>query len=199
MMKAICLFASNSAMRFACLRATKPLLLYIALGGFALATSCSKPKIEPLGQASSERDYTLGKKVTFGQSGDSERFRVSGWSATEKEITWSEGRSAVLQFAGLPSSTSLRLKMTLAALTSPPQLPAQTVEVYANGQKIADWQVSGKAEFTALIPSQSATENTTLKIELRIPQAKSPKELGISDDPRVLGISCFDMVIDKVG
>jgi hypothetical protein len=199
MMKATCLLASDSPVRSAPFAVTKAVLLHMALAGFFLVTSCSKPKVEPFGQAGSERNYTLGKKIIFGQAGDSERFRTSGWSSTEKEITWTEGPIAVLQFAGLPPSTSLRLKMTLLPLTSPPRLPSQNVEVYANGQKIADWQISSKAEFTALIPPTREGPEAALTIELRIPQAVSPKELGLSDDPRVLGISCFDLTIDKVG
>jgi hypothetical protein len=173
-------------------------LLLIAAAGFFLATGCSKTKVKPLNQ-STGRDYTLGKKIVFGESGDSERFRVSGWSSTEKEITWTEGPLAVLEFTGLPSSTPLRLKMTLSALVNPPQLPSQPVEVYANGQKIASWEVTGKAEFTALIPPKREADEETLKIELRIPKAVSPKELGLNNDPRVLGISCFDIMIAKAG
>jgi hypothetical protein len=89
--------------------------------------------------------------------------------------------------------------MTLAALINPPELPAQPVEVYANGQKIADWQVSGKAEFTALVPPKREAQDATLTIELRTPKAVSPKALGLSNDPRFLGISCFAMMIDKAG
>lgn len=170
---------------------------FIVAGLSALSVGCSKSKVEPFNQAGSEKNYSLGKKVIFGEDGDSERFRVSGWSATEKEITWTDGPVAVLQFAGLPASTSFRLKMTLAALVNPPELPAQPVQVFANGEKVAEWQVVDKASFTALIPPKDDT--TTLNIELRLPKAVSPKDLGISSDARVLGVSCFDIVITKVG
>lgn len=175
-------------------------LFFLTVGALIIATGCSRVKVGPLDQAgSTERNYTLGKKITFGESGESERFRVSGWSSTEREITWTEGSSAILQFTGVPLSSSLRLKMTVLGLVNPPQLPSQPVEVYANGQKIAEWQVAGKAEFTALIPPKSEANEATLKIELKIPKAASPKELGLSDDPRVLGISCFDLLITKIG
>lgn len=168
----------------------------VALG--LLIVGCTKTKIEPLQQAG-DKTYTLEKKVAFGEAGDSERFRVSGWSNTEKEITWTEGQNAVLEFAGIPASTSLRLKMTLAGLVNPPELTAQPVEVYANGQKVATWDVSGKATFTALIAADAIGRDGVLKIELRTPKATSPKALGLSSDPRVLAISCFDLVISKAG
>jgi hypothetical protein len=175
------------------------IFFHLALAGSLLAAGCSKTDVEPVSDTRSAKNYTLGKKIVFGESGDSENFRVSGWSSTEKEITWTEGQRAVLQFSGVSSASPLRLKMTLSALTNPPQLPSQPVEVYANGQKIATWEVTGKAEFTALIPSKTGGQDDALKIELHIPKAVSPKELGLNSDPRVLGVSCFDLVINKVG
>jgi hypothetical protein len=169
----------------------------LALG--FLVVSCSKAKIGPFQSTGPEKTYALQKRIEFGEAGDSERFRVSGWSNTEKEITWTEGQSAVLEFAGLPPSISLRLKMTLAGLVNPPQLSAQTVEVYANGQKVATWEVSGKADFTALIAPDAVGSDGMLKIELRTPKATSPKALGLNSDPRVLGVSCFNLVINKAG
>jgi hypothetical protein len=173
-------------------------VLCLAAASIIGATSCSKTKDSSGQDTSTGRNYTPGKKVLFGLSGDSERFRVSGWSTTEKEITWTEGPSAVLEFTGIPSSASLRLTMTLAALVTPPRLPAQPVEVYANGKKLADWEVIGKAEFTALVPPRSAGDGETLRIEFRIPKSVSPKQLGLSDDPRVLGVSVFDLTLNKI-
>jgi hypothetical protein len=163
-----------------------------------VGTSCSKTKDPSTQDGSTGRNYTLGKKILFGVSGDSERFRVSGWSTTEKEITWTEGHSAILEFTGIPPSPSLRLAATLSPLVMPPQLLVQSVEVYANGKKIADWEVIGKAEFTALIPPRTDGNGDTLRIEFRIPKSVSPKQLGLSEDPRVLGVSCFDLVLNKI-
>lgn len=173
-------------------------LFCIAVTGMFLAAGCSKAKDPLIDNGATGRNYTLGKKVLFGVSGDSERFRVSGWSTTEKEITWTEGHSAVVEFTGIPSSSSLRLTATLAALVTPPQLPAQPVEVYANGKKIADWEVIGKAEFTALLPPRTDQPGDSLRIEFKIPKSASPKQLGMSDDPRVLGVSFFDLVLTKI-
>jgi hypothetical protein len=174
-------------------------ILLCVMAVAALATSCSKSKVEPFSPVQSGRDYTVGKKILFGESGDSERFRVSGWSSTEKDITWTEGPLAVLQFTGISAASSVRIKMTLAALVKPPELPSQHVEVFANGQKVADWEVTGKSEFTALIPSGGGGKGNALTIELKIPKAASPKALGLSDDPRVLGLSCFDLTISETG
>ena len=97
--------------------------------GLIILANCSKENVEPLNNAASPQEYQLGKKVLFGEAGDSEKYRASGWSHTEKDITWTEGNAAVLQFSGLPAATPLRLKMTLAALVKPPELPLSLIHI----------------------------------------------------------------------
>ena len=107
--------------------------------------------------------------------------------------------AAVLAMRVSPTNEPVALKMRLAGLTKDPEVPAQPVEVYANGTKVADWQVGDKAEFTALIPPNATGDGNLLKLELKIPKAISPKALGQSQDPRLLGVACFDLVIEKAG
>ena len=73
--------------------------------------------------------------------------------------------------------------MTLSGFTNPPELPAQPVEVYANGIKVADWQVGDKAEFNGLDSRQNATgDGKLLKLELKIPKGGITKALGQGQD-----------------
>jgi hypothetical protein len=81
--------------------------------------------------------------------------------------------------------------MKLGGLIHPPDLPRQNVAVYANGEKIADWEVSEPADFTAPIPPALTTNTEDLNIELRIPDAASPQSLGVSYDGRLLGVRCY--------
>jgi hypothetical protein len=77
--------------------------------------------------------------------------------------------------------------MMISALTNPPDLPFQPVEVLANQKQVAQWEVSSVGEFRAIIPAE-AVIGSTLEMELRTPKATSPKALGQSEDPRVLGV-----------
>lgn len=76
----------------------------------------------------------------------------------------------------------------MSALTNPPDLPFQTVEVLAHQKQVAQWQVSSVGEFTVIIPAEAVSAGSTLEIEFRTPKAVSPKALGQSEDARVLGI-----------
>ena len=48
-------------------------------------------------------------------------------------------------------------------------------------------------EFSAPIPQEITRRGGLLRITLKIPKATSPKALGMSTDPRVLGVSCYDL------
>ena len=145
-------------------------------------------------------DYELGKVVRFGTGGGSERFRVSGWNATEKDATWTSGETAKLLFPIARSDQPLSLQMRLASLSGVLQTAnasAQPVEVFVNGQKVADWNVSAAADFAARIPVELVRDGGHLAIDLKTLKAASPKSLGIGEDARVLGVFCFSFVLTK--
>lgn len=95
------------------------------------------------------------------------------------------------------SPNGLTLHIVMAALIKAPELPAQPVEVYANGQKIADWEAGNTAEFDAAIPGAITRFGGTLTIEFRTPKAVSPKALGLNPDPRVLGICVRSLELQR--
>ena len=141
-------------------------------------------------QALQSTRYTLGETIKFGAGGGSERFRLRGWSQTEAAFTWSVGASASLVFSIEPQSQPLLLRARLGG--RPP------VEVFANDEKIAQWEVSSPAEFTATIPAHLVAEGGALIIELKTPNAASPKSLGAGEDVRELGIQCSEVAITKL-
>jgi hypothetical protein len=164
---------------------------------FLIATACWCAATFASARAaenSSDKSYKLGDTINFGVNGNSERFRVSGWSQTEKEFTWTEAKGATVSLELPAVSGDLTLKAKLVGLIHEPELPYQPVEVYINGEKIADWQVSAPADFTAIIPQKIAATKK-LTIELRTPKSTTPKALQMNDDARVLGIACFEMRI----
>lgn len=158
-------------------------LAFAALAGSALTlVSCRRSE-----DASNDVPSIIGRRIQFGQSGGSEPYRTTGWSNTEEKFTWTEGNLAKLTLPIGSRKGALKLRMMMSALTNPPELPFQTVEVLAYQKQIAQWQVSSVGEFTAIIPAE-AIAGSTLEIEFRTPKAVSPKALGKSEDPRVLGI-----------
>jgi hypothetical protein len=143
-----------------------------------------------------DKAYALGTVISFAVGGGAERFKVAGWSKAEPEFTWTEGKGATFSVEVPTGESALALRMKLVGLIHPPEVSYQPVEVYVNGQKVADWQVAAPANFTATIPKALAATKK-LEIELRTPKSTTPKALKMNDDVRVLGVACFEMEITK--
>jgi hypothetical protein len=171
--------------------------LGIALGLVALAGCDRSETAIGAGPAPAAAAVQLGTKISFGEGGNAGPYKVSGWSTTEAKFTWTEGSSARLKIPIAPANDPISIKFTMAALVKPPELPFQPVEVYVNDQKIAEWQVGTTAEFAAAIPASITKPGGDLTVEIRTPKATSPKSLGLSADPRVLGICCLDLELAK--
>jgi len=166
----------------------------VAALALVMLSACSKSNAPETSVPGSDVNLAYGTKVSFGTGGNSEPLRVSGWSGTESQMTWTEGTAAVLAMRVSPTNEPVLFKMKLAGLTKDPELPYQPVEVYVNDQKVADWQpVADPAEFSASIPQEITRRGGLLRITLKIPKATSPKALGMSADPRILGVACFDL------
>ena len=160
-----------------------------------LSLSCNRSPTADRSPEPAEVPY--GTKIVFGQGGNSEPYKVSGWSKTEEKFTWSEGSSAQLRIPVSATEDAISLKMKIAALIKLPDLPFQPVEIWVNDQKIAEWQVGDTAEFTAAIPHDLTKHGGALKILIKTPKATSPKALAVNADPRVLGVCCFDLEMSK--
>jgi len=142
-------------------------------------------------------EVPYGTRIVFGQGGNSDSYKVSGWGRTEEKFTWSEGTSAELRIPVAATDDIIVLKMRIAALFKAPELPFQPVEIYINGQKIVEWQVGDTAEFAVAIPHDITKLGGVLTLNIKTPKATSPKTLGLSADPRVLGICCLDLELSK--
>jgi hypothetical protein len=86
--------------------------------------------------------------------------------------------------------------MSLEGLTGM-GLPFQPVRIEANGREIANWDVSTKQDFTAVIPADVAMASDPLTLTLQIPKATTPASLGQNKDVRTLGVHAFDLEISQ--
>jgi hypothetical protein len=71
------------------------------------------------------------------------------------------------------------------------------VELDINGSKVADWKVGGRSEYAAPIPPEITKRGGEIAIELKIPQAFSLKSVGMGEEARILGVSCFKVFLTE--
>ncbi|WP_088282566.1 DUF7024 domain-containing protein [Ideonella sp. A 288] len=132
--------------------------------------------------------YRLGDTIDFGRAQPFLSRR--GWSPHEDWGTWSDGPVAEihLQLAATDRPRHLTLEV-LPMLVPQKGLGAQTVTVHANGQPLGTRRVTSAQTLSFDIPEAAwAGTDGLLRLRLDLPDAASPRQLGLSRDPRQLGI-----------
>lgn len=133
--------------------------------------------------ASARYEATLAEGIQFDTKPDYPVFieSVTGMSGYEKTGRWTEGPKVVFAFAQ-PLPTNFTLKIEIAGVFGPNTDKAVKVQV-------GDWHgefVPGvkPKRYDLMVKTKAPSDS----IELTVPEPKSPKELGVSDDPRQVGI-----------
>ena len=127
--------------------------------------------------------------LDFGSSGKGVRYLRVGWSAPEDWGTRSVARYATISLPTSPTQVhSIVIDFANAFVT--PSHPVQRVEIDVNGSQAFFGSISersGTIEFK--IPEAAKSDSFKgIKMEFRLPDAASPKEMGIGSDVRTLAI-----------
>jgi hypothetical protein len=121
----------------------------------------------------------------------SERYLKEGWSTAGEGGRWTDGRRAKLSIPlGKESPQELALRIRFIPFINPRQ-ERQRVVVLVDGKEVQRWQLTREQvetrEFS--LPVSALKPGTHLDVTLDFPDARSPMELGISDDTRVLAMN----------
>ena len=139
--------------------------------------------------------YSFGEKLRFGAGSRGRRFLGAGWSAPEPGHCWSDGPRATiaLPLAHAPTGDVV-LRMRCRGYRPSPAAPAQQVRVTLGGQPLATFEAGDMAWHELSVPRDHAAGGE-LVVGLEFPRAASPAALGISGDPRTLGITLDALVL----
>ena len=139
--------------------------------------------------------------VDFRPGGNSQAFLGEGWSEKADEWAhWTDGPRATLRLARQQADNAQggQLEMTLSAFVSP-RHPRQRVMVSLNGRQLGVLELTeaqvGKGPATIHLPVPSGVDSCggDLLLTLDLPDAQSPKSLGMSDDFRRLGVAMIEL------
>ena len=123
--------------------------------------------------------------IEFG-SVDSSKHLWYGWSGPETPTRWTDGNEAAVIFR-LPTESDLLIEMTLAPFVGD-KLEQQRLSVYFNGQMAGTFNLVGAETrvVSVQVPRALLRDNNVLLFSL--PDASSPRAVGLGDDERLLGL-----------
>lgn len=136
-----------------------------------------------------------GQVQTFNHSS---RQMTHGWSTPESWGTWSEGRQAQIVLRITPEARSVVIDAMAFIL---PQHPAQRVIVSLNGEQVLSARLTQAQGNHLQIPISAAIRqrlavDDQVTIELQLPDAISPQQLGLNDDARVMGLGLQRLLVN---
>jgi hypothetical protein len=120
--------------------------------------------------------------VMFGAGGNAGPYQVAGWDAPQPSGTWSEGTVARLRLPVQATGTqdqALRLHFNALVVGRSRQ---QRITVLANGESVAQWTFGasrGSVREVRVPASLLERHPRTIDLELRLPDATSPRDAGI--------------------
>jgi hypothetical protein len=140
-------------------------------------------------------------RVDFRPGGNSQAFLGEGWSETIDDWAhWTDGPRATLRLGKQDAGNGRggQIEMTLSAFVSPGH-PRQRVTVSLNGRQLGVLELTeaqvGKGPATIHLPMPPAVDTCDgdLLLTFDLPDAQSPKSLGLSGDLRRLGVAMIEL------
>ncbi len=138
--------------------------------------------------------YRPGEQINFIKDGNGNFYKNHGWSNGEDNFTWTDGKKAEVNIPVGDIKGKLIMKVFTGGLYNPGKLEAQRVNIYVNSNKIGQWIVRDKMEYTITLPEGSIIKNN-INIVFDLPDATVPGKIGLnSNDDRTLGL-CVEYII----
>lgn len=122
---------------------------------------------------------------------------AQGWSPPEAWGTWSQGKNAEILLRVPPQAQ--RLVIEALAFVQPTHLEQNVVfsinGIHALSTRLT--QLQGNRIEIALTPAiqQAVASDTMMRIEVQLPDAISPKQLGLGGDERVMGLGMKSLTV----
>lgn len=113
----------------------------------------------------------------------------------EKAGAWTSGHYVALQFVGRHAEHPVRLNFDVYPFLVRDKLAVQAVRAYVNGSEIGDAELTSERVVSFSAPSAVWNASKVVTVALILPDAASPKSLGMSREPRIIGLGFKGMGI----
>lgn len=139
-------------------------------------------------------EYELGTSLFFYAGNENGAPHCySGFSSLEKSYTWTNGYEAELRFCVEEVKDDLNLTMDIEQIIG----EKQCINVLVNGNEVKTMTITSGEIMSIYIPKSIIDDSGNVSIILQLPDAVSPKELGMSEDTRLLALAMKSITISS--
>jgi len=136
-------------------------------------------------------------EIKFGRHRAGNALLGSGWAEPDDNIVWSNNHRSTLTLTPPASRTPLLLEADLNPFVAEPRVPSQHVNVYLNGEHVAEWIARSRATYQAWVPAH-LLNGRPLELLFELPDAISPQALGLGADVRQLGVALHSLRLQRL-
>lgn len=138
--------------------------------------------------------YEIGTDIAFcGETYNADKYATSGFSAKEPDFTWTNSDCSDIKFTSETKADKLKCFIELKDVFN----KTQDVTILVNGQEVYH-QVVNSGENIEFEFDNSNNSDGVFDIEILLPGAVSPSELGLSTDERKLSLAINHITFTEV-
>lgn len=127
--------------------------------------------------------------IVFGAGGNLDEFNPSGFSPTpDPNSRWSEARVAELLFRLPPLRQDPRFTVDVSPYLADGRIVGQECWIFLNGLFVLHQAITTHTELTFEL-AREAINPRPQRLSFALPNAASPRDLGIGNDLRLLGLA----------
>jgi glycosyltransferase involved in cell wall biosynthesis len=142
----------------------------------------------------------IGTPVDFRAGAGGACYLASGWSQPEADGVWSDGPSASLMFdVGGPPTGDLQFKFSIVVFQIPQRGAREVAIETSRGLGVAQWTLSAPQVECSIVVPAAAWTGSRICLRFRFDESRSPRESGLSADPRALSIKLRRLCIHESG
>lgn len=140
--------------------------------------------------------YALGEELSFRSRGNADRYLLSGYWVSEAWGRWTSGTMAnmILPLAA-PIDDDVELELEILPFFYPPSRSVCAFSVQINGVVVLNAHETrgGINRYTVTIPKAQVADVSVLVLSFIAESPVRPVDLGISIDPRLLGVGLVSL------
>ena len=138
---------------------------------------------------------SIDRPIDFSARGRSYLYTGPGWSVPERDLRWTDGKEAVLRVRPEASEAGDPYQGCVMRLRARAH-GSQRVRILVDGKSVADLRVDGDwCDYDVDVTFADSGRPAESTITLQLPDAHSPKSVGVSDDARELGIALASLTL----
>ena len=135
--------------------------------------------------------YRWGTRLDFGEGKPAVSLLGGGWGNPQLQLIWTVGRQADLRLEVERPPRAVVLEAFFKPFLATGELDSQRIQVRLNGKSAGVWTATENQFqiFRMRLEAHLFPESGEVILSLETPDSRSPQEVGVGQDARILGIA----------